>query len=119
MTSRKATLVALLFSASTVMAAGKQSTTPWPPPFQMASAVSPVLSPDQEMKTFFLPPGYHVELVASEPMIEDPIVIDWDSRGRMWVIEMLGYIPDLRASKEREPVGRISVLEDKNGDGKM
>ena len=71
------------------------------------------------MKTFFLPPGYHVELVASEPMVEDPILIDWDSRGRMWVIELLGYMPDLKATDERKPSGRVSVLEDTNGDGKM
>jgi mono/diheme cytochrome c family protein/glucose/arabinose dehydrogenase len=119
MTVGKATLVALVIGASTVAARGDQNTTAWPPPFHMVSGGSPVLSPDEEMKTFFLPPGYHVELVASEPMIEDPIFIDWDARGRMWVIELLGYMPDLRASKEREPVGRISVLEDRNGDGKM
>ena len=34
---------------------------------------SPVLSPEDEMKTFFLPPGYRVELVASEPMIQEPV----------------------------------------------
>jgi len=73
----KATLVALLIGAATVSARGDQNATAWPPPFQTGSGDSPVLSPDQEMKTFFLPPGYHVELVASEPMIEDPILIDW------------------------------------------
>ena len=37
----------------------------------------------------------------------------------MWVIEMLGYMQDLPATNEREPTGRISVLEDTNSDGKM
>ena len=37
----------------------------------------------------------------------------------MWVIEMLGYMQDLPATNEREPIGRISVLEDTNRDGKM
>ena len=45
---------------------------------RQVSNESPALSPEAEMKTFFLPPGYHVELVASEPMVEDPILIDWD-----------------------------------------
>ncbi len=71
------------------------------------------------MKTFVLPPGYRVELVASEPMIEEPVLIDWDPDGRMWVIEMLGYMEDILASTEREPSGRISVLEDTNDDGAM
>jgi mono/diheme cytochrome c family protein len=80
---------------------------------------SPRLTPEAEMKTFVLPPGYRVELVASEPMVEEPVLIDWDPAGRMWVIEMLGYMEDILASTEREPTGRISVLEDMNDDGTM
>jgi mono/diheme cytochrome c family protein len=86
---------------------------------QTVSDESPALSPEAEMQTFFLPPGYHVELVASEPMVEDPVLIDWDPNGRMWVIEMLGYMQDLPATNERAPNGRISVLQDTNNDGKM
>jgi mono/diheme cytochrome c family protein len=71
------------------------------------------------MQTFSLPPGYHVELVASEPLVEDPILIDWDPNGRMWVIELIGYMQDLPATNERAPIGRISVLQDTNNDGKM
>jgi hypothetical protein len=78
-----------------------------------------VLSPDEAMKTFFMPPGYRLELVASEPMIEEPVVIDWDADGRLWVVEMPSYMRDLPATDEREPTGRVSVLEDTNGDGKM
>jgi mono/diheme cytochrome c family protein len=86
---------------------------------QQVSDESPVLSPEDEMKTFFMAPGYHVELVASEPMIEEPILIDWDPDGRLWVIEERGYMQDLPATNERDPLGRISVLEDTNNDGKM
>lgn len=92
---------------------------PWPPRLQSVSEESPALSPEAEMKTFVLPPGYHAELVASEPMVEDPILIDWDPSGRMWVIELLGYMQDLPATNERAPIGRISVLQDTNNDGKM
>ena len=52
-------------------------------------------------------------------MIEEPILIDWDPDGRMWVIEERGYMQDLPATNERQPIGRISVLEDTNNDGKM
>ena len=96
-----------------------QTGKPWPPGMQKVSDESPVLSPEDEMKTFYLPPGYHVELVASEPMIEEPVFIDWDADGRMWVIEERGYMKDLPATGQRDPIGRISVLEDTNDDGKM
>ena len=84
-----------------------------------AAADAPVLSPADEMKTFRLPPGYRVELVASEPMVEEPVAVDWDQEGRLWVVEMLGYMQDLPATIEREPIGRVSVLEDVNNDGRM
>jgi mono/diheme cytochrome c family protein/HEAT repeat protein len=101
------------------LSAGSAQSGSWPPGLQTVSNQSPALSPEAEMKTFFLPPGYRVELVASEPLVENPVLIDWDPNGRMWVIEMLGYMQDLPATNEREPNGRISILEDTNADGKM
>ena len=112
-------IAALLITASAVTGYAFQNTRPWPPGLQPVSDDSPVLSPDAEMQTFFMPPGYHVELVASEPMIEEPILIDWDPDGRLWVIEQRGYMQDLTGTNERAPVGRVSVLEDTDGDGKM
>jgi mono/diheme cytochrome c family protein len=112
-------MVALLMAVTAVTGYGFQNTQPWPPGLQPVSDESPVLSPEAEMKTFYMPPGYHVELVASEPMIEEPILIDWDPDGRLWVVEQRGYMQDLTATNERAPLGRVSVLEDTNGDGKM
>ena len=119
MMPNKSALAVLIVSAAVASGYAYQGTKPWPPGLQKVSDESPVLSPEDEMKTFFMPPGYHVELVASEPMIEEPILIDWDPDGRMWVIEERGYMEDLPASTEREPIGRISVLEDTNNDGTM
>src|SRR6185503_12781633 len=96
-----------------------QSGQSWPPPLQPMPAESPVLSPEASMKTIVLPPGYRLELVASEPMIEEPVVIDWDPDGRLWVIEMPGYMEDMPATTELQPTGRVSVLEDTDNDGKM
>jgi mono/diheme cytochrome c family protein/glucose/arabinose dehydrogenase len=92
---------------------------PWPPPVQKVAAASPALSPADEHKTMFMPPGYRLELVASEPMIVDPIAIDFDPDGRLWAIEMLGFMPDTSGADSREPLGRIAVLEDVNDDGVM
>ena len=64
-------------------------------------------------------PGYRLELVASEPLIQDPVAIDWDVQGRLWAVEMPGYMRDVAGGNEHDPIGRIVVLEDTNDDGKM
>ena len=77
------------------------------------------LSPEESLKTMYLPKGYHMELVASEPMIQEPVAITWDGNGRMYVAEMLTYMKDADATGERLPWSRIMMLEDTNNDGKM
>src|SRR6185436_1161173 len=74
---------------------------------------------EESMKTIVMPPGYRLELVASEPMIQEPVAIDWDADGRLWVVEMPSYMVDMPATTELEPTGRVSILEDTNNDGKM
>src|SRR3954470_636852 len=117
--SSRDSLIAILMLMAVASGYAYENAKPWPPGAQQVSDEFPVLSPEQEMKTFFMPPGYLVGLVAREPMIEEPILIDWDPDGRMWVIEERGYMQDLPATNEREPIGRISVLEDTDNDGKM
>ena len=77
------------------------------------------LSPEESMKTMHLPPGYHLELVASEPDIQEPVAMVWDGNGRLYVAEMRSYMQDINGTGERLPVCRITRLEDTNGDGKM
>lgn len=77
------------------------------------------LSPEESIKTIYLPKGYHVELVASEPMIKEPVAIAWDGNARMYVAEMVTYMQDGDATGEQEPISRISLLEDTDNDGKM
>ena len=86
---------------------------------QRVGSTSPALSPSDSMKTFRMPPGYSVELVASEPLVVDPVLIDFDPDGRMWVVEMLGFMPDASGTDSREPIGRIAVLEDVDDDGRI
>jgi mono/diheme cytochrome c family protein/glucose/arabinose dehydrogenase len=80
---------------------------------------SPALSAGDELKTFQLAPGIRVELVASEPMIERPVAVQFDPDGRLWVVEMRAYMPNLEGTGEDQPVGRVSVLTDTDGDGVM
>jgi mono/diheme cytochrome c family protein/glucose/arabinose dehydrogenase len=95
------------------------SNRPWPPGVQRVSNESPALPPAEALKTFYMPPGYHVELVASEPLIQAPVAIDWDLEGRLWVVEMPGFMADITGSNEHDPIGSVVVLEDTNGDGAM
>src|SRR5262245_14828657 len=68
------------------------------------------LSPEESMKKIQLPPGYHVELVASEPMVQEPVAIAWDGNGRMYVAEMNTFMKDANATGEYEPTSRIKLL---------
>lgn len=78
---------------------------------------SPVLTVDQALKTFDLAPGFVIEPVAAEPLVDTPVCLDFDPAGRMWVCEMRGYMPDIDGKKESDPQGRIVILEDTDADG--
>lgn len=78
-----------------------------------------VLTPEEELATFKIAPGFHAELVAAEPMVESPVAIAWDRKGRMFVCEMRGYMHDVEGAGEDQPIGRVVMLEDTDGDGKM
>jgi glucose/arabinose dehydrogenase len=80
---------------------------------------APVLPVEEALKSFKIAPGFVIEPVATEPLVEKPVCLDFDSAGRMWVCEMRGYMPDIDGKGESEPLGRISVLEDSDGDGKV
>jgi mono/diheme cytochrome c family protein len=80
---------------------------------------APVLPPEDALKTFQLADDFlTIELFASEPMVQDPVAMDFDADGRLWVVEMRGFMPDIDGRGENEPVGRVSILEDTNGDGR-
>jgi len=85
----------------------------------IAEAPADFLSPEESMKTFYLPKGYKVELVASEPMINEPVAITWDGNGKMYVAQMETYMQNIDGNGTDEPISRIMLLEDLDGDGKM
>ncbi|MSU48179.1 MAG: dehydrogenase [Opitutus sp.] len=87
-----------------------------PAHFQVPPA--PVLTPAEEAATFKLAPGFHVELVASDPLVGDPIALQFGPDGRVWVLEMRGYMNDADGKGEDQPVGVVAVLEDTDGDGR-
>lgn len=85
---------------------------PKPPP-------SPVLPPEEAMTTLRLPDGFRMELMVHEPLIQDPIALSFDEDGRLFVLEMRGFQLDIDRTGERDPIGRITVLEDTDRDGRF
>src|SRR5262245_32310287 len=73
------------------------------------------LSPKDSVKHLVVEDGLKVELVASEPQVIDPVAIRFDEDGRMWVVEMRDY-PNTAVTGEKTH-SRISVLDDRDGDG--
>ena len=80
---------------------------------------APVLSAEEERSTFRTAPGFRVELVAAEPLVVDPVAMDWDEAGRLYVVEMRGFMGTVDGAGEDQPVGRVVVLWDRDGDGRM
>lgn len=92
------------------------------------------LSPQELPKALEVHPEFNLSLVAAEPLINKPMNIDWDEKGRLWVTETPEYPNGLRQSNvdawkdsgaykpgayDRKPQDRVSILSDTNGDGIM
>ena len=60
-----------------------------------------------------------MEMVASEPLLTAPVAIDFDTKGRIWVAEMAGFMVNLEGDDEDLPSGSIKILEDLDNDGVM
>lgn len=70
-------------------------------------------NPEHALQTFELEEGFQIELIAAEPLISDPVDMEIDEFGRLYVVEMHGYPLDLSGS------GKIRTLSDTDGDGVM
>ena len=112
-------VLALLVGATSAFALNKGNAGPTDVQLKFNLPAPAPLSPEEALKSFRLPPGFRIELVASEPMIEAPVAISFDDQGRLFVVEMRGYMRDMEGTTEKEPLGRIALLTDTDGDGRM
>lgn len=74
------------------------------------------LSPEEQKSKFQLPPGFEIELVASEPAINKPMNIIFDAKGRLWVTSSLEYPYPAKEGQGRDDV---RVFEDADQDGRF
>jgi len=87
---------------------------------------SDALTPAQEQAKLHVPDGFTVQLFASEPMINKPINMAFDARGRLWVSSTVEYPyaakkerwADAQGSRVKDSRDAIKILEDTDGDGK-
>ncbi len=84
----------------------------------------PATPPDEAAATLRLQDGFRAELIAAEPLVCDPVDIAYDENGLAYVCEMTDY-PYVSQDDDRpweeqqsEPIGRVRVLEDTDGDGR-
>lgn len=73
------------------------------------------LSPQESLASIKVHPGFKVELVANEPLLEAPVAFDWGADGKLWVVEMVDY--PLGIDGKGTPGGRVRYLEDTDNDG--
>ena len=115
--------------------AGEETTALWessaPPALSYTTPVVPIpnyehpeeeplqqapLAPEHTLAYSQVPDGFEAKLFAAEPEIVNPIAMNWDERGRLWVLETLDYPND------KYPLGEghdsIKILEDTNHDGR-
>lgn len=78
-----------------------------------------VISPKDSTSLFKIPKDFVIEVVASEPLIHNPVSISFDEKGRLWCVEMRSYMKDFNGTGEDDKTGIISLLEDLNNDGVM
>ncbi len=72
------------------------------------------MDPATALKSFRAQAGFHLEPIATEPVVTDPVSVCYDADGRLYVVEMRGY-----PFPEKTPSGNVTLLEDRDGDGRF
>ncbi|MBT6104846.1 MAG: protein containing Coagulation factor 5/8 type, partial [Verrucomicrobia bacterium] len=76
-------------------------------------------SPEESMAMMELQEGYRVELVAAEPMVQEPAAIAFDGDGKLYVAELNTYMQEIDGKNQHNPICRVVLLEDTDDDGRM
>ena len=107
--------------------------------WEASTAAAQGYSPDEAVRRMTVADGFAVDLVAAEPLVRQPVAIDFDDRGRLWVLQYLQYPNPAglkrvkvdrysRTTYDRVPeppphgpegADRLTILEDTDGDGRI
>lgn len=86
-----------------------------PPRRPYSADFPPPKNPAEALKSIQTKPGLTVDLAAAEPLIVDPVAIDFGTDGTLWVVEMCDYPTGLLGNYE--PGGRVKLLTSSKHDG--
>jgi putative membrane-bound dehydrogenase-like protein len=102
---------------------------------ERAPAATACPSPEEARAKMSVPEGYEVRCFAHEPMVQNPVAMTWDHRGRLWVVEAYEYpegsphpapfggeaehdrYQPMPTAADKLPRDRVIILEDTDGDG--
>lgn len=105
---------------------------------ERAAATSVCPTPEEARAKMSVPEGYEVRCFAHEPMVQNPVAMTWDHRGRLWIVEAYEYPEGTPLPENQRPFGgeakddkyhpmpklgdkiprdRVIILEDTNNDG--
>ncbi len=104
-------MIALRFSTSAIALLAAPMLAAEPP---VDLPRTPPTPPDAALATIKVRPGFHVEMMAAEPLVVDPVAMAFDENGRLYVVEMRDY-----SERREEKLGRVKLLEDSDGDGRF
>ena len=95
-----------------------QTTTEWKA--KLDANPYALLTTEEQAESFQIASGYEIELVAAEPMVQEPVLAVWDAAGAMYVAEMRSYMQDEKGTGTKTlNNGRVKRLVDTDGDGVM
>lgn len=106
-------------SALFAQSGDKAGETQLPPPPHLDIPPAPSLTAEEALRTFKVAPGFRVEIVAADPLVQNPVAMKFGPDGRLWVLEMNGFMPNPDGVGEDAKVGNVVVLEDTDRDGRM
>ena len=110
-------ILLLVMAGAALSTQAQQATTNTSAATTNAEGSTPYLTPEEELKTFDLKPGYSLELVVSDPIIKEPVVAVFDGNGRMYVAEMRTYMQNIDGRDELITNSQISLHWSSKHDG--
>ncbi|WP_111977212.1 PVC-type heme-binding CxxCH protein [Algibacillus agarilyticus] len=80
---------------------------------------APILNIEQALAAFKVHDDFELQVVAQDPLLFDPIIVQYDAAGRVWAVEMTTFMQDVEATGQNLKESQIVVLTDTDQDGEM
>lgn len=77
----------------------------------------PLVPAQQALAGMKLPEGFTATLFAAEPEVQNPVAMNWDAKGRLWIAENFTYAERTQRF-DLSLRDRVVIFDDRDGDGK-